>query len=420
MEEGAAPILRVPLGKGDEAPLHFERAPSPLTEEESEALTRKESTPAPESLAPQGVPPVEQAVERASVKQESIEARKESAYAFMDELVDIKLDAFLPRTGENGYFRLRIIPKEGGQIEILPKAVTFVVDASGSITQTKLNITRKGLQTAVGLLRPDDRFNITVFRETAEQFRPELIPATEENKAAAKAFFETLRVGGETDVYSALKPVVQGGPRPGTPSIVFIISDGRATVGLRDARAIINGVTAENNLRNSVFAFGGGETVNHYLMDLLAYRNKGESAVCLKIADIEKELPRFAERFNEPILVNLRADYGHIDEQNVFPRLLPDFFKGKVVTVYGRFEPAKDTEFVMRLTGAAPGRTKELIFRADLKMAESGDKEIAHNWAFQKAYDIIGQMSRLGETPELLGQLRELKQKYGVTTSYDQ
>jgi len=90
------------------------------------------------------------------------------------------------------------------------------------------------------------------------------------------------------------------------------------------------------------------------------------------------------------------------------------------VTIYGRFDPERDGEFVIRLAGLAGEQRKEMVFRADLRRAESKGAEIAREWAFQKAYAIIGQISRDGELPELLARLRELKAKYGVSTSYDE
>jgi Ca-activated chloride channel family protein len=182
---------------------------------------------------------------------------------------------------------------------------------------------------------------------------------------------------------------------------------------------IINGLTADNNLRNSIFAFGGGKTVDRYLLDLLAYRNKGEAEVVKNIEDIDDDLPKFFQRLSDPLLVDLNADFGRINEAKVFPSVLPDFYRGQPVTVYGRFDPKKDREFFMRLSGRAADRKKELIFRTDLREAAGADREIARSWAFQKAYHLIGEISRQGETPELLGQLQELSQKYNIRTSYN-
>lgn len=418
LEDGEYPTLRTPRNGEEDKPLRLDTRPSPFAAQD-QIVKQTETPPSPEALAPPPPPP-DQVMPRSALAQENQQARTENPHSLLDDLVDIQITAYIPEKNPHGYFQLTIAPKEKANIEILPKDVTFIIDASGSITQSKLNITRRGAQAAVKLLHPEDRFNIIVFRETPTPFKPELTPATEESKNAAAAFLENLQAKGETDVYSALKSVISGATRPGIPSLLIVISDGRATVGIRDARAIINGITAENNLRNSIFAYGGGETVNRYLMDLLAYRNKGESDITAKIADIEKDLPAFFLKLADPLLVNIKTDYANIEENSVFPEIVPDFYKGRVVTVYGRFTPAKDSEFVMRLAGIAQDRSKELLFRADLRKAATGKQIIAKQWAFQKAYAIIGQISRDGERPELMNQLKELKQQYGVSTSYDQ
>jgi hypothetical protein len=74
----------------------------------------------------------------------------------------------------------------------------------------------------------------------------------------------------------------------------------------------------------------------------------------------------------------------------------------------------------MRLTGAAESRRKEVIFKADLRKAASGNDQIARNWAFQKIYYLIGEICRVGEKPELLNEVQQLSKKYNIRTSYSE
>jgi Ca-activated chloride channel family protein len=269
-------------------------------------------------------------------------------------------------------------------------------------------------------LRPEDRFNVVVFRDTPSFLEPNRVPATEANKAAAVAFLRGLESKGQTDVYNALRPVVEQKPRAGIPGLIVLLSDGRPTTGMQDSREVINAVTAQNDLRNSVFAFGAGSTVNRYLLDLIAYRNIGRSYIVANMEETGAKLPAFFDEFSDPLLTDIKADYGRIAHDEIFPRSVPNFYRKGAVKVYGRFDPEKDKEFVMRMTGRAGSKEKELVFRAKLGEAKEATGSIASEWAFAKAYYIIGEISRQGETPALIGQLKDLSAKYNIRTSYSE
>ncbi len=102
------------------------------------------------------------------------------------------------------------------------------------------------------------------------------------------------------------------------------------------------------------------------------------------------------------------------------PSDIPDFYKGLAVTLYGRFDPATDKLFAFRLTGRAADKKKEVIFAKDFSEAEKGTEDIARKWAFAKIYHLIGETTRLGETPELQAEIRGLSKQFGIQTSYDE
>lgn len=387
---------------------------APSGPDPSQPLVQLELPTSMPTLTPESEPlraPVQQAMEA---------AKEEREYAFMDGLLDMELRTWRNPGEAEGYFELRITPKKGESIPVLPKDVSFVVDASSSIPQHKLNITVKGVRAALKQLKPEDRFNVVVFRDAPQSFQVGAVPATKENIQAAGKFLDNLASVGQTDVFKALQPMVQQQPREGMPGVVVVVSDGRPTTGLQDSRAIINGLTSDNSNGNGVYAFGGGKTVNRYLLDLLAYRNKGAAQVASNIEDIEKGLPQFFLTLRDPILVNLQAEIGRIDMEKVFPQAMPDFFQGQAVALYGRFNPESNDTFSLRLAGKAGTEKKEVIFRTNFDEAEEGTRDIARGWAFQKAYHIIGRISREGETPALLTELKQLRTEYGVRTSYDE
>ncbi len=346
------------------------------------------------------------------------EVRGNNPFDSMEGLVRLEAATYVDPASREGYFQLKIIPRDDALIEPLPRDVTFVIDASNSIVQRKLDLTVRGVNESLTMLRPEDHFNVIVFRDTPKPFRAELVPASAPNVAEAKKFLEGIESGGSTDVYGAVAPVLLNPPRPGGPGLVVVVSDGRPTTGNLEGRELIRQLSEQNIAGNTVYTFGGGNTVNRYLMDLLAYRNRGQSRVADEIEDVDNELPKFFQRVQDALLVNLHADYGRVDEASVFPQELPDFYRGRVVTVYGKYRPGQDDDLVLRLQGRAGEQQKEIVLKADLAGAEKGTREIAEGWAFEKTYHLIGEITEVGETPEIMGQIERLSDQFNVRTSY--
>jgi len=403
-------VFPIPEGRaGDGGPSGAQPAPPPW--EPMTEASGVDDVPALPEL------PIEKIMARAPVIQ-AIE--RERKYETIDDVVAMELDAYVPPGERDGYFRLRIVPKEGESIPPLPKDITFIIDASNSILQRKLDQTVAGVRDCIASLRPDDRFNVVIFRDSPTLFRPSLTFATPEEKQAARQFLTNVESRGETDVYKGILPVISEAPRQGVPGIALVLSDGKPTTGIKDGRTLINALTAENQQHYSIYAFAGGRTINQHMLDLLAYRNRGEAAFTPQLEAIGAELPRFFSNLSDPILVDCVAYFGGINEESVYPKQIPDFYRGQAFTVYGTFDPTKDREFAVRLTGASGPEKKEVIFRANLTDAAHGDRDIARNWAFRKIYFLIGEMTRVGETPERLAELRGLARQYNIRTSYDE
>ena len=437
VEPGTFPVLRSEAIEPGQIPLEIDRrgismigqpvampAPGtgtgPAAAAAAGSLVSSTPPPEPPPMPKEVVKALDKPMAEAPLQKEIKAVRAESDFVFLDDLVDIKINTYRAAGEKQGFFELSIQPKESGKIEVLPKDITFVIDASRSMQQRKLELAGKALGEMIKKLRPEDHFNVVVFRDTPSLLRPDRVPATDANKTAAEAFLKGLESKGQTDVYSALRTVVSQKPRAGIPGLIVLVSDGRPTTGMQDSREVINAVTAENDLRNSIFAFGAGNTVNRYLLDLIAYRNIGRSSITANMEDTGVKLPGFFEEFSDPLLTDIKVDYGHIADAEIYPRAIPNFYRKGAVKVFGRFDPEKDKEFVMRLTGHAGGKGKELVFRAKLGDAPQATGTIASEWAFAKAYYIIGEISRQGETPELMGQLKELSAKYNIRTIYNQ
>ncbi len=369
-------------------------------------------------------PPIslEQILEQEIVEQPIIEeAKKEKEsrpYEFWDDLFEIRLRTYIEKDKKHGFFELTILPKKDAKINPLPKQVAFIIDSSASIGQRKLDQTVKGVREALQQLRDEDLFNIILFRERATFFSEGYIKATRENKQSALKFLQGISSTGQTDVFNSVRQVIQIPPTSGMPNILWLCSDGKPTIGLRDTRAIIANLTLENQGRYEIFTIGGGNTVDRLLLDFLAYLNRGFCVIKGSIDQISSAIPQEFRRIQNPILMDVTMDFGSIPRDEMYPFVFPSFYQDLPVTIYGKFDSEKHKDFVFRLQGNSAGKRKEVIYRADLTHSNTGDFEVAQRWAFHKAFYIISRIVREGEKPEFIQLLQELKDKYKVRTTY--
>ena len=119
------------------------------------------------------------------------------------------------------------------RLRVLPKDVVFVVDASASMGRRRMQVILEELEKMLFRLRVSDRFNIVGFKQRVRQFTDTLAPVTADNMEEAKRFLRPLEASGKTDIYQSLEPLVKLGTERARPLLLFLVSDGRPTVGRR-------------------------------------------------------------------------------------------------------------------------------------------------------------------------------------------
>jgi hypothetical protein len=121
--------------------------------------------------------------------------------------------------------------------------VLFIVDASGSMNQewsggeTKLQVAKRELRSAVEQLAPDAAFNVVTFGDRANAWRDTLAPATKPNKEAFFKHVDNIAIAGATNVWAGLElalriKTIEQNARYATPADeIFVLSDGAPTTG---------------------------------------------------------------------------------------------------------------------------------------------------------------------------------------------
>lgn len=135
---------------------------------------------------------------------------------------------------------------------------------------TALGAARRELIPVIRGLDEETQFNIILFGSNVEEWRPELVYATEPNRDEAIDYVRDLEARGATPAHEVLQEAFEQ-----HPDIVFFLSDGVPT----DAKPqqILDDVRRWNSDGNViVHTIGLGDQLDDVFMDELAKQNGGE------------------------------------------------------------------------------------------------------------------------------------------------
>jgi len=340
-------------------------------------------------------------------------------YSLSDGALGASVISYRPSSGDDGYFLLLASPEvKAADARPQPKTVLFVLDRSGSMAGTKIEQARKALKSVLNNLRDDDLFNIIVYDDRVESFKPELERYRSQSRAEAERFVDNIREGGSTNIDSALKTALGMVRDDSRPSYVLFLTDGLPTSGETQELKIADNCRHANSRRARVFCFGVGFDVNARLLDRLSGGNSGTSEYVKPDEDIEAHVGRFYAKMTSPVLADLRVELAGIDVNRTYPGDLPDLLEGGQIVWAGRYRQSGRT--TLRITGKVGGERRSFEFPAEL---EDSDRGSAHEfveriWATRRVGYLIDLIDMSGQNRELIDELVSLSTRYGILTPY--
>jgi len=332
---------------------------------------------------------------------------------------DIGLNLLTHRENrEAGFFMLLISPREESP-QLVKKDITFVLDTSGSMAGEKIEQAKKALQFCLENLNEGDKFNLISFSTDIVRFKNSLVNYDVKTKEEALRFIEELRAQGGTNINDALIAAFdyKGSPSiKDSPYMVVFLTDGLPTVGERNIGRIIENVK-QANLRNSrIFVFGVGHDVNTHLLDKLASQNKGVSEYIRPAEDLEIKVSQFYTKISHPVLANLNLNIEGVEIFDLYPRALPDLFRGSQLVLLGRYRNAGNV--LITLGGEVNKQDRKYTYEGNFPERSSENQFLPRLWATRKIGYLLDEIRLHGENEELLEEIKSLSIRYGIMTPY--
>jgi Ca-activated chloride channel family protein len=342
-------------------------------------------------------------------------------YALGSEEVGMSIFTYR-EPGKDGYFLLLLSPNDDAARREYPaKDVVFVLDVSGSMEEAgKMEKARRALTYGVRGLRPADRFNIIAFSGETRLMESGLIAADEAGRRRGVEFVQGLNARGGTNINDALIEAMGQFPRTGTrPRLLVFMTDGLPTVGEQNVERIIRNVGDKRLAGMRLFSFGVGYDVNTRLLDRVAAENGGTADYVAPEEDIEVKVSGFFDKVNHPVLTNLAVDMAAVRTDQVYPRDLPDLFKGTQLALVGRYRNERELRDVtIRLSGNASPRHTYTYPGVRFPLRDERHDFVPRLWATRRVGWLMEQIRSHGENRELVQEVTDLGTRFGIVTPY--
>ncbi|NQT83236.1 VWA domain-containing protein, partial [bacterium] len=351
-------------------------------------------------------------------EEEKVELDRDFSLYYALSEKDFGLSLMSHRTAGDGYFMLMIAPKNVvDESQIVKKDVCFVMDTSGSMSGEKIKQTKAALLFCINSLNEGDRFNIIRFATDVNPFREDLVEVNDETVEKAKEFVEKMKAGGGTDIASALQKGLAVETKKGRPYLIVFLTDGKPTVGITDEKQIIKTIAEKKKGSVRLFVFGAGYNVNTRLLDTLASENKGVAEYVEPKEDIEIKVSRFYAKASNPVLADPKLSFGDkVNTFEIYPKELPDLFKGSQVLVLGKYSGAGDV--AVTLSGKVNDDKRSFVYETTLPEREKKNDFVERLWATRKVGYLLEQIRLHGEEKELKEEVMRLSKEYGIVTPY--
>ncbi len=332
---------------------------------------------------------------------------------------DIGLSLLTYKTGnDNGYFFLTASPSfivNNNQID--SKDLTFVLDVSGSMVGDKMKQAKQALLYCINNLNKEDGFDIVRFSTEAYALFGRTEPASESNIKKAEKFIKELNAVGGTNIDEALNLALKEKGNADRTRIIVFITDGKPTIGETNDESLINKLIDSNTKDVRIFTFGIGNDLNTHLLDRITEQTKAYRTYISEDEDIEVKISNFYDKVQSPVLTNLSLSFaGNVKAFQIYPKDLPDMFKGSSITIFGRYSGEGSSKIT--LDGSIKGERKSFTINADFTEDVEQYDFIPPLWASRRIGYLLDQIRLNGENKELIDEITQLAREHGIVTPY--
>ena len=314
---------------------------------------------------------------------------------------------------ENFFMMMVQPPKKVLKEDIPPREYIFIVDVSGSMWGTPMEVTKQLMRNLIVNLRPSDKFNIVLFSGNAALFSPTSVDANAENVERAVAFIQSGNAYGGTEVLNALRTAYSI-PRPDEDiARTFVMT----TDGYVNTEGHCFELVRENAGTTNFFIFGIGTSVNRHMIEGMAFAGGGEPMIVTKMNEASRQAARFREYINTPVLTRIKFSTSGFDAYDIEPTAIPDMMAERPIMIFGKYRgKAAGT---VTLTGKVGRKGFKKSFDVSSVKPDKGNVALRYLWARERIRMLDYKTNGFAyDDDPIAKEILNLGLKYNLMTNY--
>ncbi len=323
----------------------------------------------------------------------------------------VDLLTYKPEGASRGTFMLTLTPGDDLQPITEGSDWIFVLDVSGSM-QGKYATLADGVQRALGKMRPNDRFRLVLFNDSAWELTSGYVNATSEQIQYYSDALLKIAPDQGTNLYAGLVKGLSRIDADRTSGIV-LVTDGVANVGETRQRKFIELIT-QKDVR--LFTFIMGNSTNRPMLEVLTRESHGFALNVSNSDDIVGKILEVTSKVTHESLHGVQLDIDGIRTSDLSPKKMGSLYRGQQLIVFGHYWG--DGLADIRLKGKISGQPKQYSTQISFPAVAILNPELERLWAYAKIEDMMQEIHDFGEEADLKQAVTDLSIQYGLVTDY--
>ena len=309
-----------------------------------------------------------------------------------------------------GHYGLFVKPNANPPADsILPKRMIFLLSNSNDMSGTKLAESVESIQSMIGELNNQDKFNIITFSNDCNNWQEKPVKANSENKDSSQTWLNNIGTSWGSDMDKGLNQSLEQINNSKYNNIIVVFTGGYSQVDPKN-------IAKNNKYKTGIFPVALGDDISYAQLEMTATQNYGYVTYINQNDNLKDKINTLYNKLSRPILKDIKMEYGNINLTDKMPPTVPSYYAGSYFFTTGRYDSPNNAS--LTTGGEGVNGIKTYNFNLDFTSQNDTCKFIEKFWAKTKIDRLEWETEIYGETQKIKQELIDLSLDYNIRCKY--